>query len=309
MQRTVTPRIRIAIAGVLATIAVATAIAQSAFPTGQALAAGIREHLDRALADRATDEDREWVRRVFGTTGMPTAKQVGDVAAEDYVLLCVQDQPLVFLENVAVVVSKLPLEAIPMTARVFLNARLRQKRVEARVREPVPLPAVRDRIHALFVEDQRVRTEHPNDVQRWSAVDEKTGTALREILAQHGVPAASDVGVEAARNFVVLVQHQPLELLQQVLPQLEVLVRRGEASPSDYAMMFDRVLVQQKQPQRYGENFECDSNGRLEPSPIEAPEALDARRASMGLLPMRLYRVVIARMYPADFCEKTAASR
>ena len=53
-----------------------------------------------------------------------------------------------------------------------------------------PLPAVRDRIHALFVEDQRVRTEHPNDVQRWSAVDEQTGTALREILAQHGI--ASD---------------------------------------------------------------------------------------------------------------------
>jgi hypothetical protein len=246
---------------------------------------------------------------VFRTAGVPTAQQVGNIAAEDYVLLSVQDQPLAFVEKVAVAVSTLPLYSIPMNARVFLNAQLRQKRVEARVHEPVPLPAVRDRIHTLIIEDQRVRTEHPSDGRRWSVVDQKTGVALREILAQHGVPAASEVGVEASRNFVVLVQHQPPELLQQVLPQLENRMREGEANPSDYAMMFDRARVQQKQPQRYGENFECGSDGRLEPSPVEAPETLDARRASVGLLPMRLYKTQIERMYPADFCKKVAQSR
>src|SRR5262249_41883385 len=141
-------------AAIVASVLTVAAGGQSAIPTGPALATGISDHLDRALADKATDADREWVRNVFRTSGVPTVRDVGAVASEDYVLLCVHDQPLAFVEKVAVFVSHLPLYAVPINARVFLNAQLRQKRVEAGVHEPVPLPEVRDRIHALFVEDQ-----------------------------------------------------------------------------------------------------------------------------------------------------------
>ena len=294
---------------VLSTAATVPLGAQGLAPTKPELAASVREHLDRALSDRASDPDKEWVRTVFRKSGLPTVKQVGAEAAEDYILLCAHDQPLAFIEQVAVAVSEVSLRTIPMNARLFLIAQLRQKRAEAAVREPVPLPELRDQIRSLYVEDQRVRTEHVGDPQLWAPVDARTGVALRAIFDKYGVPGSSEVGVEASRNFVVLVQHQPSELIKQVLPKLEVQVRLGQANPSDYAMMFDRARTSEKRPQRYGENFECGSDGRLEPSPIEAPEALDARRASVGLLPMRHYRMLIERMYPADFCRNASQTR
>jgi hypothetical protein len=301
---------RVLAAGVLSTAAIASLGAQAtATTTKPELAASVREHLDRALSDRASEDDKEWVRMVFRTSGLPTVKQVGADAAEDYILLCVHGQPLAFIEKVAVAVSQVSLRTIPMNARLFLIAQLRQKRIEAAVREPVALPQLRDQIQSLYVEDQRVRTEHPSDPQLLLPVDARTGVALRAIIDKYGVPGSSQVGVEASRNFAVLVQHQPPELIREVLPQLEEQVQLGQANPSDYAMMLDRARASEKRPQRYGENFECGSNGHLEPSPIEAPEALDARRASVGLLPMRHYRTQIERMYPPDFCRNATQTR
>jgi Family of unknown function (DUF6624) len=130
---------------------------------------------------------------------------------------------------------------------------------------------------------------------------------VRAIFKASGVPTRSSVGPEAARQFVVMVQHQPPDLRRAVLPKLREHVDRGEADPADYAMMFDRAQVDDGKPQRYGANFTCQADGTLGPSPIEDAEHLDVRRAEIGLLPMRLYTRLLRQWMPPDFCKKVTA--
>ena len=116
------------------------------------------------------------------------------------------------------------------------------------------------------------------------------------------------MGTEAARDFVVLVQHQPPDLMRQVLPKLEAQLRDGNADPADFAMMFDRMQMYDRKPQRYGSNFECAPDKRHVPTPIEQPATLDERRAAIGRMPMRLYTRLLLAMYPKDFCTKALAA-
>lgn len=63
----------------------------------------------------------------------------------------------------------------------------------------------------------------------------------------------------------------------------------GEVSPSHVAYLTDRVLVNERKPQRYGTQF-WTVNGELEPRPIEDEANVDQRRAEVGLEPMDAYR-------------------
>jgi hypothetical protein len=284
------------------------ALAQSPAPSKPELAARILSQLDRSLSDAEGPADAEWVRQTFRSSGLPSIEQVGAEPAEDFVLLCTHDQAVSFMEEVAAAIARLPSGAIPEPAGRFLSARLLQKRADEALPASPRNPDLHDRIERLYAEDQRVRTGSAMNREEMMATDAKTGPEVRKIFATYGVPAAADVGADTARNFVVLVQHQPADLMRQVLPALEEQVRRGEADPSYFAMMFDRARVFDRKPQRYGENFECDAGGKLVPSAIEDAGSLDVRRADVGLLPMRIYRRLLAQMYPKDFCSGAPAA-
>lgn len=114
---------------------------------------------------------------------------------------------------------------------------------------------------------------------------------LREIVTQYGWPSRSLVGAQAstaAWRILQKAEWQPTlqaELLERVQPQ----VASGEIPAEEYAQLTDRVRVARGQPQLYGTQFRVLVRGDeqyLQPTtPIENPDGLDLRRASLGLPP------------------------
>jgi hypothetical protein len=269
-----------------------------------ALAARIHRLAEVVFSDESGRTGEE-VRKIFADRGVPTTAMVGVEAAEDFAVLAA-NEPLAFTKEVLAAGERIPSQ-VPANALAFLRARVKQKQIEASIREPYANPELAARLERLFVDDQAVRQRAQFDAARMREVDERTGVEIRQIFKRFGVPTRAMVGPERARRFVVLVQHQPPDLRREVLPKLKANVDRGEADPADYALMFDRARVDEGKPQRYGANFACAPDGTLAPSPIENPAQLDARRAEIGLLPMRLYSRLLLQTMPKEFCAKVTA--
>lgn len=100
----------------------------------------------------------------------------------------------------------------------------------------------------------------------------------------------SSFGVEADRNAWLLVQHADLTPVfqEQILKTLDKLYRHGETRPANYAYLFDRVACKNSRPQRYGTQI-VYANGAYTTGPLEAPEKIDERRASVGLQTLAEY--------------------
>lgn len=90
-----------------------------------------------------------------------------------------------------------------------------------------------------------------------SAADHANTEWLKGVIAEHGWPKISDVGEEAATNAWLLVQHADQDPLFQrdMLRLIEPLAAQGEASPRDFAYLYDRVMLKWAGKQRYGSQF------------------------------------------------------
>ena len=90
------------------------------------------------------------------------------------------------------------------------------------------------------------------------------------------------VGVQAAKHFAVMVQHQPAEFRRAVLPKLKANVDVGQADPATYAVVYDRSQRDQGKNQLYGEQLECTSGTALEEAPIDNEEKCEPSTSRAG---------------------------
>jgi hypothetical protein len=172
-----------------------------------------------------------------------------------------------------------------------------------------------DSLHAelirLGADDQAGREDLPNAIARndttiifrFLRADSAHTRRLKEIVASHGWPSARLVGKDGVQAAWLILQHSPDNAWQEaMLPTLERAALAGDISRGDVAALTDRVLVHNGKPQRYGNSFSI-RNGRLVPDPIEDIRGLDARRAALGLLPMREYVQKMSEAYnmPVDW--------
>ena len=116
-----------------------------------------------------------------------------------------------------------------------------------------------------------------------------------DLIAAHGWPGRSLVGDDGANAAGLLIQHadHDVDLQERCLELLEAAVADGEASPRNLAYLTDRVCVNRGRRQIYGSQFH-GSGSSFGPRPIDDPERLDERRASVGLEPFAHYE---ARMH------------
>jgi len=121
------------------------------------------------------------------------------------------------------------------------------------------------------------------------AVDTENTRRIREVVARHGWPGRTLVGVDGAHAVWLLVQHadhdrafqkECLEKMRQAAP--------GEVSGRDIAYLTDRVLVGEGKPQRYGTQLQLQ-NGKLIPQTLETPGEVDRRRGELGMEPLSQY--------------------
>ncbi len=164
-----------------------------------------------------------------------------------------------------------------------------------------PLADLQAEIAARVATDQAVQIELSNRIQagqpagpgiaRRDSVFNANLEWMRLVLARYGWPGRRLVGDEGSHGAWLLLQHADRDtaLQRTALRLLENAVRSGDASRSDLAYLTDRVRVAEGRPQVYGTQLEYDSRGCAAPKPSEDPGQLDARRASAGLEPVKLY--------------------
>lgn len=154
---------------------------------------------------------------------------------------------------------------------------------------------LRQRLIDMADQDQRTRAELSADGSpyedyhpRIQALHEEHAALFATILDQHGWPGESLVGNAGAEAAWLIVQYaisRP-ELQQRALTALQQAVRDGEAPAWQSAMLLDRISVFQGKRQIYGTELHWDATGELCPRPMENPDEVDRRRASVGLCPL-----------------------
>ena len=303
-------RMRCSVGGLLLLAALATLGGCTARETAiPAKDTELARHIERLVETFLTSDDGKEAaalseaQLIYEREGIPTVAKVGDAAAYGFVLVNMLGQPpsfqAKFLERVRDAATR---HELPEDAVAFAEARFRQTEVKERYKAYLPShPALRDEISRLIKDDQAAREREGFDAKKTLEVDRRTAGPLKTIFDRHGVPTYDMVGVEAAKDFVVMVQHQSPEFRRAVLPKLKANVDLGQAEPGTYAAVYDRTQRDQGKNQLYGEQLECASGKALEEAPIDDEATVNLRRAELGLMRVELYARLV-RLYSPDMC-------
>ncbi len=276
-------------------------------PNEVALAARIEPLVNRFLAtedDAVRNEVLAEAKAIFDRDGIPSVARVGDASSYGFVLINMLAQPPEFRRAFFAKVREAAARTeLPPDAVVFAEARARQTEMEEQYRDKAPSnPELRDEISRLLKEDQAARQKEGFDIKKMELADRRTAGPLKAIFDRHGVPTYDLVGVQAAKDFIIMVQHQPAAFRAAVLPKLKANVDAGQADPGSYAMVYDRTQRDQGKNQLYGMNFECGASKQLEASPVDEPNRVDVRRAELGLMRLSLYARLL-RAHSPDICK------
>ncbi|MGW8374242.1 DUF6624 domain-containing protein [Streptomyces sp. ODS28] len=132
-----------------------------------------------------------------------------------------------------------------------------------------------------------IRNDGPNAAPDWHkahVVDAANLAALQRIIDEHGWPGHALVGEQAANAAWLIAQHGELDFQLRALALLDAAVKAGDALPRQHAMLTDRCLMRQGQPQIYGTQYQDTGDGRgMHLWDVTEPETLDTRRAEVGL--------------------------
>ena len=164
--------------------------------------------------------------------------------------------------------------------------------------------SLRQELLRMAETDQRIRADalRATNFHGVLEVDARHLYRLKQIVDQHGWPGRSLVGEDGSHAAWLLVQHatQDPEFMDDCRRLMGRAVKRGEASPKDYAFLVDRVRLQRGKPQLYGTQFIRDSRGRLLLQPLKDPEDVDERRREMGMEPLAEYEAELRKFYNAQ---------
>ena len=167
---------------------------------------------------------------------------------------------------------------------------------------------------AMAEEDGRVREELARDGSlfhgyhpRMQTIHDRNAGRLAAIIDAHGWPGKPVVGEQAAHAAWLILQHA---IAHPALQRrgLDLVKNEADADPIETAMLEDRIRGFEGRGQVYGTQFDWDAAGEMSPLPIENPEGVDQRRASIGLGPLEAaitdHRAAVARgpeKPPADW--------
>lgn len=114
---------------------------------------------------------------------------------------------------------------------------------------------------------------------------------LEELINSKGWPKQSQVGSLAASAAFFILQHSNAEAQEKYIGMFENACRNKEGNCQQYALMFDRMRMNQDKPQRFGTHAYLDpSKGSTnELYPLEDESKVDEWRKEIGLEPLMEY--------------------
>jgi hypothetical protein len=154
------------------------------------------------------------------------------------------------------------------------------------------------KLDSIYVEDQKYRKQidaiekqygmqSKEMIAHFHLMNEKDSLNLikvKAILDQYGWLGADIVGVQGNSTLFLVVQHADLATQEKYLPMMREAVKNGKAQGSSLALLEDRVALRQGKRQIYGSQIGRDPQTQLHyVLPLEDPDNVDKRRASVGL--------------------------
>jgi hypothetical protein len=172
--------------------------------------------------------------------------------------------------------------------------------------------ALREKLMQMEASDREARgagTGHPAYTAKTAAVDVRLTSEMKEIVARHGWPTIAMVGYAASNDAMTLLTHTPDHAWQaSLLPGLEKLSAQGKIDGSMLATVVDKELVSEGRRQRYGTQFKV-VDGKMAMVAVEDPEGLDARRATVFLMPIKVYEGMLEQMYHLQVSDTVVRAR
>lgn len=106
------------------------------------------------------------------------------------------------------------------------------------------------------------------------------------VLAEHGWLGTSVVGKKANISIFLAIQHAPNDRVRErYYPMLKASAKRGESSLAQMATMKDRILVNKKQSQLYGTQWNYVDDKQVL-FPLEDVNSVNEKRVEVGLQPL-----------------------
>lgn len=130
--------------------------------------------------------------------------------------------------------------------------------------------------------DQRIRRS--NDFIKYAKEDHRNQELVISIIEKCGMPTLKEVDQRRMDAIWLGLQHSTKEIRKKYFPQVEKAVKNGDLSKGQYALMKDRMLMDEGKPQIYGSQIE---NGKL--YELENPKTVNERRKEMGMEPIEDY--------------------
>jgi hypothetical protein len=111
-----------------------------------------------------------------------------------------------------------------------------------------------------------------------------------EILDQYGWLGPDKIGAAGNQTLFLVIQHSETPIQQKYLPMMREAVKNKNAKGSSLALLEDRVALREGRKQIYGSQLSTDNaTGITTLLPLEDPDHVDERRASVGLQPLADY--------------------
>lgn len=115
---------------------------------------------------------------------------------------------------------------------------------------------------------------------------------LKQIFDKHGFVGFDLAGEEGSQNFWLMVQHSDHDPVFQneVLEKMKIAVDNGNAKPTHYGLLLDRVRLNTGKKQVYGTQVTYNlDTGQAYPKSLEDSLKVNERRESIELEPIEEY--------------------
>lgn len=113
---------------------------------------------------------------------------------------------------------------------------------------------------------------------------------IEVIIKENGYPKLSEVGDHAASVAFLVIQHSDLKVQKKYLPLITEMAEQGEIYKEDWALLLDRVRVNEGKKQVFGSQVHKNpETGIIELYPVEDEKNLNKRRAEIDLMPIEKY--------------------
>ncbi|HKL91029.1 MAG TPA: DUF6624 domain-containing protein [Allomuricauda sp.] len=140
-------------------------------------------------------------------------------------------------------------------------------------------------LQEVFESDQSMRT---NDGTIKPEIDRQNLTTVISLIEKCGMPTLNEVDDIQMSAIWVVFQHGDNANRKKYLPLLEQSAKNGDLKATQIAMMKDRTLMMDGEPQVYGTQVTKNGNEWVLYK-LSNPETVNKRRAEMGFGPLQDY--------------------